>query len=99
MLLKSECFCFSSIETTVNEETGEPENLGFCGQNAICSGLTPCSETSDCNAPGSTGNVCAVDTCCGAAGVCLVGSCGNPARKLIRMALLSSSRNEGTAAY
>lgn len=95
----TECFCFSSSDSTTGED-GTVQSLGFCGQNAPCSDRTACTTNAECNVPNSTGDICAVNTCCGAAGICLVGSCGNPARKLIRMALAAKSVFEqGTAAY
>jgi hypothetical protein len=62
------CFCFSAAETKLHPDTNTVQNIGFCGQNAACSDLTPCSASTDCNMTSSTGNVCAVNTCCGAAG-------------------------------
>ncbi|PSS22218.1 hypothetical protein M430DRAFT_49369 [Amorphotheca resinae ATCC 22711] len=71
-----DCFCFS-------DHTG----AGFCGQDALCSGITSCANDDDC----AGGSICAMNTCCPAPsaeqpGVCLVGECGNPATKLARMA-------------
>ncbi|KAN0120021.1 hypothetical protein V8E51_002229 [Hyaloscypha variabilis] len=72
----SSCYCFTSAS-----------NSSFCGYNAVCSGLTPCANDFDCAGRNSTGDICAVKTCCSAPsvarpGVCLKGVCGNRAASL-----------------
>jgi hypothetical protein len=69
----------------------------------VCSGLTPCANDYDCAVGNSTGDICAVKTCCDAPssahpGVCLKGICGNPAAKLTMMAM-ARRFVDGTAAY
>ncbi|KUJ23038.1 uncharacterized protein LY89DRAFT_713578 [Mollisia scopiformis] len=86
------CFCFSSTRPL-------PDN-GFCGANALCDESTLCTTDADCG-PGTTGNICSVDTCCSQQpkaqpGICLQASCGNPATKLKMMARARFGR---TAAY
>jgi hypothetical protein len=94
------CFCFTSTDPA-------PSN-GFCGQNAGCDQppLTPCANDKDCAVAGSTGNICAVNTCCPQPspeqpGVCLQGQCGNPGSKLKLMAKMVKDRRHGdrTAAF
>lgn len=80
----AQCFCFTSTRTLTS-------NAGFCGSNGICSELTSCATDEDCSAPSSSGNICAIKTCCAESsdelpGVCLQGLCGNPSRKLMVMA-------------
>src|SRR5688572_4465727 len=50
------CVCFSLADGS-----------GFCGVGVSCAGLTPCSLAAPCPA----GFVCQVNTCCGAAGICV----------------------------
>ncbi|MCJ1245337.1 hypothetical protein MMC30_002541 [Trapelia coarctata] len=64
------CFCFTTADGT-----------GFCAQDAFCAGLPGCASNADCGA----GSICAVGSCC-TRNVCLSANCGNPARKLMRMA-------------
>ena len=46
-----------------------PDRGGVCLEGATgCAGLAPCATSADCPVSGSA---CAVDTCCGAAGVCV----------------------------
>ncbi|CAD6502800.1 BgTH12-05390 [Blumeria graminis f. sp. triticale] len=90
-----DCYCFSSSATMEG-------NGGFCGKNAACSGLTACATDSDCSA-GSSGNICAISTCCPKKsselpGVCLEGQCSNNSNKLISMAR-SRMISGGTAAF
>ncbi|KAJ9633662.1 hypothetical protein H2199_009300 [Coniosporium tulheliwenetii] len=66
----NDCYCFTTADGT-----------GFCAQDAFCSGLKDCASNADCG----SGNICAVGSCCGR-NVCLAGSCGNPALRLMRMA-------------
>lgn len=89
-----DCYCFSSSNPVGNS--------GFCGKNAICSGLTACAKDSDCSGD-SSGNICAVSTCCPVfspekPGVCLAGQCSNPARKLAMMSKFRSMKGS-TAAF
>lgn len=74
-LNNSNCFCFTNAAGN-----------GFCGQNAPCAGLTACETDSDCAVKDSSGDTCALSTCCGDAGICLEGICPNPSTKLRRMA-------------
>ena len=71
----SQCFCFTNSAGT-----------GFCGQNAPCAGLTTCNNNAECAGVNSTGDTCALHTCCGDAGICLEGTCPNPSARLRRMA-------------
>ncbi len=50
------CVCFSLANGS-----------GWCGIGVSCAGLTPCSLQTPC----PTGFVCQVNTCCGAAGICV----------------------------
>ncbi|RKF65931.1 hypothetical protein OnM2_001009 [Erysiphe neolycopersici] len=89
-----DCYCFSSAKPA--------GNTGFCGKNAVCAGLTACANDSDC-AGESSGNICAVSTCCPAfspekPGVCLAGQCSNPAQKLAMMSKFRSMKGS-TAAF
>lgn len=68
----------------------------------MCGGLTPCANDFDCLSRNSTGDTCAIHTCCGAPsialpGVCLKGICGNPAANL-KMASLARRWIGDTAA-
>lgn len=90
----SACYCFTSSRNGTNN--------GFCGQNDVCSSLTPCASNFDCAGRNSTGESCAIKTCCSAPSiakprVCLKGVCGNPAANL-KIAAAARRRLGGTAA-
>ncbi|RKF45064.1 hypothetical protein GcM3_224005 [Golovinomyces cichoracearum] len=89
-----DCYCFTS-----SNPVGD---TSFCGRNAICSGLTACATDLDC-VGGSSGNICAISTCCPRysdemPGVCLEGQCSNPARKLIQLSRIGVFK-QSTAAF
>jgi len=56
--------CFSNADT----------NTGSCAADLPCFGLGECNTASDCGSPDDW--ICAINTCCGAAGVCL-SACNN----------------------
>ena len=92
------CGTFRSCSNTVGDCSccTAAESAGFYAQDASCSGPARCTTSSDY----AGAQICAVNTCCGAQGICLDLKCDNPARKLIKYRRQSSekktSRNDGS---
>jgi len=60
------CFCYTV-----------PDGTGGCGPSIPCFGAKPCTTCADC----PSGSFCAINTCCGQAGICIPNCGGGGAPK------------------